>query len=125
MGAGRIAGRQQQQQHLTIATPLERLPSPACLPWSSCRLLRFFHQLLHQGSHCTHDCVCVCVLPLQATDAWELLTSLLNAGRDGLRADRTLPPEKADAAEELLSVVRGHLTAARLLTKHGLTTPVR
>lgn len=60
----------------------------------------------------------------QATDAWELLSSMLSAARDTLRADHSLPPEQRQAAEDALESVRGHVTAARLLTKHGLTTAV-
>lgn len=62
---------------------------------------------------------------VQATDAWELLNSMLSAARDALRADDSLGRDEQEAAAEGLSAVRGHVTAARLLTKHGLTTSPR
>ncbi|KAL4457607.1 hypothetical protein ABPG75_012472 [Micractinium tetrahymenae] len=65
-----------------------------------------------------------CCYACQATDAWELLNSMLSAARDALRADHSLGRDEQEAAAEGLAAVRGHVTAARLLTKHGLTTPV-
>ena len=62
---------------------------------------------------------------MQASDAWELLNSMLKAAGEAVRADEHLEHEEREAAEEALATVKGHVTTARLLTKHGLTTPVR
>ncbi|PRW56208.1 MAG2-interacting 2 [Chlorella sorokiniana] len=66
-----------------------------------------------------------CCYATEATDAWELLGSMLNAARDALRADSQLGHEEREAAEAAVDTVRGQMTAARLLTKHGLTTTIR
>lgn len=42
---------------------------------------------------------------MQATDAWELLGSMLNAARDALRADRQLAREEREAAEAAVDMV--------------------
>eukprot|EP00887_Chlorella_sp_A99_P001469 scaffold8.g1469.t1 len=72
-----------------------------------------------------------------ATDAWGLLEAALSAAWEAVRADDGLSHEEAEAAREMLNgvseegaalaslLVRGHLTAARLLTKHGLATQAR
>ena len=100
---------------------------------------------------------------MQSTDAWELLTSMLNAARDALKAaaadiadsgaaaegweggdfddeeeeggsgggggggwhGRRAGAEEIEAAQAALSAVRGHVSAARLLTKHGLSICAR
>ena len=43
--------------------------------------------------------------PMQASDAWELLGSMLNAARDALRADRQLAREEREAAEAAVDMV--------------------
>lgn len=50
---------------------------------------------------------------------------MLSAARDALRADTSLGRDEEEVAAEGLAAVRGHVTAARLLTKHGLTTTAR
>ena len=96
------------------------------LPWvvrvvqSEARQRRVFAsaaQLAKTTAACCYSC--------GTSDAWELMSSMLNAARDAVRSEDGLGPEAAQAALEALDTVRGHATAARLLTKHGLSTPVR
>ena len=48
---------------------------------------------------------------MQATDAWELLTSMLNAARDAVHADGELGREQREAVEEGLAMVSRDPTA--------------
>lgn len=88
----------------------------------------YMHPSAHQSRPQPLFAICTPapVVPQQATDAWELLNSMLSAAKDAVRAaDSQLGTEEQEAALQALAVVKGHVTAARLLTKHGLTTPVR
>ena len=57
----------------------------------------------------------------QATDAWELLTSMLNAARDAVHADGELGREQREAAEEGLAMVSSGLAALLCCLLCGLS----
>lgn len=67
---------------------------------------------------------CAAVYACRATDAWGPLESMLGAAQEAVEGDAGLTGPQAEAAAAAVRATRRQLTAARLLTKHGLPTPV-
>jgi hypothetical protein len=59
-----------------------------------------------------------------SADSWSLQEALLHAAADALSRGRGADEGERAAAGRRLAAAHGHLTAARLLTKHGLPTPL-
>lgn len=103
-GGGEEAGAADPQLVLRQALEVEaarRLPWVVRLVQAEARQRAAFAsagQLAKTAAACAYAC--------SHTDAWELLSSLLNAAREAVRADDELSPDEAQAAEQALDAVR-------------------
>jgi hypothetical protein len=65
---------------------------------------------------------CTAAYACQSTEAWSLQAKLLHAAVEAIESDTASEPEQVQALLSTVAQVQGHLTAARVLTKHGLST---
>jgi hypothetical protein len=65
---------------------------------------------------------CAAAYACPSTEAWTLQEKLLHAAVEAIESDTTSDPEERFALLTTVAQVQGHLTAARVLTKHGLST---
>lgn len=97
---------------LRAATPA-RYGAAFCSEMLAASLLAFSHAPLPSPAAAPSACAAhlpTCLPPTdrplpQATDAWELLTSMLNVARDSVQSDAQLAPEQRQASQDALEMV--------------------
>lgn len=67
---------------------------------------------------------CAVTYASPSTEAWAFQEAILGATGEALASAPGVEPLQAESLRRAVDQARGHLTAARMLTRHGLPTPV-